>query len=200
MISTARRCTYSIQEKYDGYMRYRMLGCRKFCWPRLCLILGLTKSFRATAANAFSPLLIVLSKFVVQEVISMTLGTFRKIFLFCFFNYRNLREPEKTPAIKSPGRPGIAPATSRTMNGTNWSWRNGLMLIILKEFRLLTCFLTVFAVMMAWWDECIQLQIQCFVFSLTLRHQGPCSKVRPHGTNIVLLARGTTMNDPSKAA
>ena len=38
-----------------------------------------------------------------------------------FFNYRNLREPEKTPAIKSPGRPGIAPATSRTMNGTNWS-------------------------------------------------------------------------------
>ena len=34
--------------------------------------MGLTKSFRATAANAFSPLLIVLSRFVVQEVISMT--------------------------------------------------------------------------------------------------------------------------------
>ena len=97
-----------------------MQGCRKFCWPRLCLILGLTKSFRATAANAFSPLLIVLSRFVVQEVISK-------------YDFRNLREPEKTPAIKSPGRPGIAPATSRTMNGTNWSWRNGLMLIILKK-------------------------------------------------------------------
>ena len=50
-----------------------------------------------------------------------------------FKDFRNLREPEKTPAIKSPGRPGIAPATSRTMNGTNWSWRNGLMLIILKK-------------------------------------------------------------------
>merc|ERR1719370_1358235 len=59
--------------------------------PILARVFDGRKSLKPIAAREFKPLLIVLS------------------------------DPEKTPAMKSPGRQGMSPATWSTSSGSNWS-------------------------------------------------------------------------------
>ena len=62
------------------------------------LILAGMKSLSATAARAFNPVLIVLRRRVTCDLRNN-------------FRISNLSEPEKTPAMKRPGKPGMSPAT-----------------------------------------------------------------------------------------